>query len=242
MRTQVIVPARARSARFPDKPLAMIAGVPMILRTYRQCLKAVPASQVTVATDDIRIVDLCSRAGADVVMTSDECLTGTDRVAEAAMARPADYYVNVQGDEPIFDPEDIQGFLAACESDPDRLLMGFCAIGEDDFRNPSIPKVVFRQDGRLLYISRAAIPSTKRHEYRAAWRQVCIYGFPPVELAAFANQKVKGPLEEIEDCETLRYLEMGLDVFGVELSDRSIAVDHPEDVAKVEAALRERAH
>lgn len=240
MKIQVVIPARARSSRFPDKPLAMIAGTPMVLRTYRQCLKAMPAEQVTVATDDQRIFELCTREGVDVVMTSDDCLTGTDRVAEAALARPADYYVNVQGDEPIFDPADIADFVAACERHPDRLLMGYCAIGEEEFHNSSIPKVVFRQDGRLLYITRAAVPTTKRHEFRVAWRQVCIYGFPPAELALYATQKVKGPLEQIEDCETLRYLEMGLDVFCVPMSDRSIAVDHPIDVVKVEAAIAER--
>lgn len=237
MKTQIIIPARARSSRFPDKPLALIAGVPMVLRTYRQCLKAVPSEQVTVATDDERILELCRQEGVDVVMTSDDCLTGTDRVAEAALARPADYYVNVQGDEPIFDPGDIVDFIAACARNPDRLMMGYCAIGEDDFRNSSIPKVVFRRDSRLLYITRGAIPTTKRGEFRVAWRQVCIYGFPPAELAQYAAQKAKGPLEQIEDCETLRYLEMGLDVYCVEMSDRSIAVDHPADVAKVEAVL-----
>lgn len=213
----------------------------MILRTYGQCLKAVPPAQITVATDDQRIFELCRGEGVDVVMTSDECLTGTDRVAEAALARPADYYVNVQGDEPVFDPADIVDFMTACEQHPDRLLMGYCSIAEGDFRISSIPKLVFRQDGRLLYISRAAIPTTKRHEFRSAWRQVCIYGFPPAKLALYAAQKTKGPLEQIEDCETLRYLEMGEDVFCVELSDSSIAVDHPEDVAKVEAALLELA-
>ncbi len=210
----------------------------MIIRTYRQCLKAMPAEQITVATDDERILRLCATEGADVVLTSEACLTGTDRVAEAARSRPSQYYVNVQGDEPVFNPVDIARFIDAAIQWPERLLMGYCPISDAaDFTNPSIPKLVFRDDKRLLYISRAAIPTSKRHEFVMAWRQVCIYGFPPEELELYSKSESKGILEQIEDCETLRYLELGRDVFCVEMSDRSIAVDHPSDVAKVEAAL-----
>ncbi|PJI46510.1 MAG: 3-deoxy-manno-octulosonate cytidylyltransferase [Pseudomonas sp.] len=237
----VIIPARYQSSRLPGKPLVQLNGVPMIVRTYRQCLKACPAERVHVATDDDRIREVCEQHGISVLMTSSQCLTGTDRLAECAQQLGADIFINVQGDEPVFNPDDLRRMIEACSQWPGEVLNGYCAIAEEaQFRSTSTPKVVLRPDGRLLYMSRATIPGTKSDEFVRGWRQVCLYAFPRESLAAFAACDSKTPLESLEDIEILRFLELGWEVRMLELSQDSIAVDNPEDVAAAEAAILAR--
>lgn len=238
MKSVVVIPARYRSTRLPGKPLVQLAGKSMLLRTWERCARAVPPGEIFVATDDERIMAHCREHGMQAVMTSPDCLTGTDRVAELARKVPADLYVNVQGDEPLCHPGDITAILEAAARHPGEVLNGFCPIEEEAlFRSPSIPKVVLRPDGRLLYMSRIGIPSTKAHGFVRGWRQVCIYAFTPDSLAAFAASPRKTPLEELEDIEILRFLELGYEVRMVPMSADSIAVDTPEDVGRVLQAL-----
>jgi len=235
----VVIPARYESSRLPGKPLVPLLGVPMIVRTYRQCIKVVPPECVVVATDDDRIAACCEAEGIKVVMTSSDCLTGTDRVAEVARAMVADVYINVQGDEPVFNPADLTALVAAAAQYPDDVINGYCAIEtEEMFRSSSTPKVALRPDGRLLYMSRAPIPTNKAHGFVNAWRQVCAYAFPRAALEAFAALKVKTPLESIEDIEILRFLELGLEVRMIPMSAFSVAVDNPDDVQRAEQAIR----
>ncbi|MBD9501520.1 3-deoxy-manno-octulosonate cytidylyltransferase [Pseudomonas sp. BGr12] len=237
----VIIPARYQSSRLPGKPLVQLNGVPMIVRTYRQCLKACPAERIHVATDDDRIREVCEQHGISVLMTSSQCLTGTDRLAECAQQLDAEVFINVQGDEPVFNPDDLRRMIEACGQWPGEVLNGYCAIEEEaQFRSTSTPKVVLRPDGRLLYMSRATIPGTKSNEFVRGWRQVCLYAFPRESLAAFAACDSKTPLESLEDIEILRFLELGWEVRMLELSQDSIAVDNPEDVDAAEAAIRAR--
>ncbi|MCP4567003.1 MAG: NTP transferase domain-containing protein, partial [FCB group bacterium] len=179
MKCIIIIPARYQSSRLPGKPLVDLCGTPMIIRTYQQCLKAISADKIYVATDDDRIQSVCKQHGIQVLMTSNTCLTGTDRVAEAACQIDADIYINVQGDEPLFNPDDLIKLIESSKINPDRILNGYCAIkNEALYRSGSIPKVVMRPDGRLLYMSRASIPTTKNSEFVKSWRQICAYAFP----------------------------------------------------------------
>ncbi|MBD3736252.1 MAG: 3-deoxy-manno-octulosonate cytidylyltransferase [Pseudomonas balearica] len=237
----VIIPARYESSRLPGKPLVELCGVPMVVRTYRQCLQACPAERIHVATDDARIAGVCRAEGIQVLMTSTDCLTGTDRVAECARQLSAEVLINVQGDEPVFNPQDLHQIIASLADYPGEVLNGFCAIEDEAlFRSVTIPKVVMRPDGRLLYMSRSAIPGTKQQSFVRGRRQVCVYAFPRAALEAFAAQPSKTPLEELEDIEILRFLELGWEVRMLEMSSESVAVDTPEDVARAEAAIRER--
>lgn len=241
MKFITIIPARYQSSRLPGKPLVDLCGTPMIIRTYQRCLKAVPANKIYVATDDERIQSVCVQCGIQVIMTSKDCLTGTDRVAEAASKVDADIYINVQGDEPLFNPNDLMHLIEFADKYPDQIVNGYCAISDEVlFRSGSIPKVVMRPDGRLLYMSRAPIPTNKNFDFVKSWRQVCAYAFPAKAIQAFAIRKKKSPLEEIEDIEILRFLELGFEVRMIEMSDASIAVDTPEDVIKVEKAIQAR--
>lgn len=238
----VIIPARYESSRLPGKPLVKLKGVPMVVRTFRQVLKAVDRKKIYVATDHEQIRAVCEAEGIQVLMTSTACLTGTDRIAEcAAMLPSVTTFINVQGDEPVFNPEDILAILKEALANPDDVINGYCKIeSETQFRSGTIPKVVFRPDGRLLYMSRAAIPTSKLHEYKTAHRQVCTYAFPAKALGEFAKYGKKTPLEEIEDIEILRFLELGYEVRMIPLSAESIAVDVPEDIAEAEKAIVER--
>jgi 3-deoxy-manno-octulosonate cytidylyltransferase (CMP-KDO synthetase) len=230
----LVIPARYESARLPGKPLIDILGKTMIQRVFERCLQVIPNELIYIATDDKRIQVVAKNFGANVIMTSKDCKTGTDRVAEVSEKVLADYYINVQGDEPLFNPEDILDVITAIDQFNGEVINGYCKIKEiNNFLSLSIPKVVFRPDGRLLYMSRRPIPGNKSNMFNYGFRQVCIYAFPHDLLLNFQKLKAKTPLEQEEDIEILRFLELGFDVRMIELSDESISVDHKEDVNKV---------
>jgi len=234
----IIIPARYASSRYPGKPLVDIAGKTLLSRVWERCVPVLGQQGVVVATDDQRIVDHCEEVGMRWVMTPSTCLTGTDRLAAAAEQLKADLYINVQGDEPLIQPSDIQRVIDLAAQHQGEVLNAYCAIEqEQDYLSRNVPKVVMRPDGRLLYMSRAPIPGTKAADFVRADKQVCIYAFPPEALRAYAACAEKTPLESLEDIEILRFLELGYEVRMIEVSGSSIAVDAPEDVARVVAAL-----
>ena len=236
----VVIPSRLSSTRLQRKPLVSILGKTLIQRTCEQVEKAVSRENFLVATDSTEIFEHIESLGYRAMMTSDKCLTGTDRVAEIASATEYDYYINVQGDEPLINPEDIKKVISKIAEHPWDVINGYAAILDgDEYRSRSIPKVVFRPDGRLLYMSRAPIPGSKTADFQRAWRQICIYSFPKKLLIEFAVAGKKTVLEDVEDIEILRFLEMGYEVRMIPLSDISIAVDNPEDVDKVIKRLNE---
>ena len=236
----VVIPARMESMRLPKKPLIDIAGKSLIQRTCEQVAKVIPIENFLVATDHKEILNHILDLGYRVELTSASCLTGTDRVAEIARKYPYKHYINVQGDEPIINPKDIFKAVSAIDKFPKDVLNGYTAISsEEDYFSNTIPKVVFRPDWRLLYMSRTNIPGNKGNVFIKSWRQVCIYVFPRELLLEFQNIRTKTNLENIEDIEVLRFLEMGYDVRMIKMSDDSIAVDVKEDINKVLKRLNE---
>lgn len=240
MRFLLVIPARLASTRLPNKPLIDIVGKTLLQRTYEQCLKAVDSENILIATDDLKIKEHADALGFNVIMTSKNCLTGTDRIAEVAENLDYDYYINVQGDEPLINPDDIKRIIQATGKYPGEVINGFTGIeDEESYFSNTIPKVVFRPDGRLLYMSRSPIPGNKFNKYIKSWRQVCIYAFPKSALKDFAHLKFKTQIENMEDIEILRFLEMGYEVRMIELSNKSIAVDTMEDLQKVIKIINE---
>ena len=159
----LVIPARYASKRLPGKPLLDIKGIPMIIRTFNQCVKAVPRSKILVATDDKRIKKICELKNINTIMTSKKCLTGTDRIAEVAKKIKKNFYINVQGDEPICNPKDIIKIIKYAKKNPDLIINGFTEIKEKkQFYSPNTPKVVFDNNYNLMYMSRSAIPSNKK--------------------------------------------------------------------------------
>jgi len=168
-------------------------------------------------------------------------LTGTDRLAEAARKIDADIYINVQGDEPLADPQDILKVRDAKLETPEQIINGFSWVSDqEDPHSVNIPKVITNEKNQLVYMSRLALPGFKDKKCAPSRykKQVCIYAFTLEELAAFRNFGRKSKLEFSEDIEILRFLELGKTIRMVETKPGSLAVDTPEDVAKVEAALR----
>lgn len=240
MKSIIVIPARMQSSRLPGKPLIDLNGQTLIQRTYNQCAKAFPKERIYIATENIQIENHCKAENMQVIMTSDNCLTGTDRVAEVAEQIEADYYINVQGDEPLMNPQDILDTEVAIQKYKGEVINGYAKVSDESlYTSLSIPKLVFRPDGRLLYMSRAPIPGNKTGDFETSWRQICVYAYPKSALRDFAAHGKKTPLEAIEDLEILRFLELGYEVRMIPLSSDSIAVDIPEDVERVKLKLNE---
>lgn len=243
MRSVVVIPARYGSSRYAGKPLVELLGKPMILWVAQLAAEAVSSDNVYVATEDERIAAVVEQAGFNAVMTSDQALTGTDRLAEAAEAIDADIYINVQGDEPLVHPGDILRILEEKQNHMDMVVNGYGWLSEDeDPQSVNIPKVITTEDGRLVYMSRSPLPGFKDvvKKPRGYKKQVCIYAFTRDELRWFADFGRKSELEACEDIEILRFLENGKPILMVETRPGSLAVDVPEDVGPVEKALRAR--
>jgi len=233
-----VIPARYRSSRFPGKPLVLIKGQPLVWWVHRAVALAVGAEQVIVATEDERIVERCQAMGIRTALTRDDHATGTDRVAEVAATVDAQLYVNVQGDEPLVSGAVITSVIEAKRRWPSEVINAMARIEERaDVESPNVPKVVANTSGRLLYMSRAPVPRDKSGGSASQhFRQVCVYAFNREELARFAATP-RGPLERAEDIEILRFLEADVPVRMVEVEGGSVAVDVPDDVARVERIL-----
>lgn len=242
MKTIIVIPARYKSSRFPGKPLIKLLGKPMIQWVAELSAKAVGKENVYIATDDTQIQTAVSQIGYNVVMTSDQCLTGTDRLAEVAQQIEADIYINVQGDEPLVNPADIQKVIGTKKNYPNDVINGYAVIGQNEDPNSvNIPKVIFTEDKRLVYMSRQALPGFKDQKNAPTeyYKQVCIYAFNRQELLAYGQFGRKSSLEHAEDIEIIRFLEWGQTIRLVQTRPGSLAVDVPDDVGKVEQALEE---
>lgn len=234
----IVIPARMQSTRLPGKPLINLRGKPMIQRTWERCVEVVAKDRVVVATDSEAIASVVEKFGGQCVLTPVECLTGTDRVAAANTQLNYDTVINVQGDEPLVDPSDIQKMIDEAVLRPSEVINAYTEIENlSQLKSPNIPKVVFSQSGSLLYASRLPIPGAKTGNSMWGYRQVCIYSFPRDSLVEFEKRASKTPLEEMEDIELLRFIELDVRVHMLRVSSANVAVDVPEDVVKVEELI-----
>jgi 3-deoxy-manno-octulosonate cytidylyltransferase (CMP-KDO synthetase) len=236
-----IIPARHASTRFPGKPLTPIAGQPMIQRVFERTRAAACLSDVYVATDDERIAEACASFGAPVLMTSPDHPTGTDRLAEAAAGLDHDVIVNVQGDEPLIEGSVIDAAVDALLSDDSAAMSTVVHALESDARDdPNRVKVVLDQQGFALYFSRSPIPYFRgqgAQQSIATWQHVGLYAYRRDFLHEFVRLP-RTPAEQAEELEQLRALESGHRIrVAVVEGWKSVPVDVPEDVAKVEALL-----
>ena len=244
MKVAGIIPARYASTRFPGKPLALIAGQPLIHRVVQRCQQARSLSEVIVATDDERIAET-ARKVCRVEMTAASHPSGSDRIAEVAARVNCEAVVNIQGDEPLIDPAVIDAVAGAL----DRAEMSTAAArlktaGEYD--NPNVVKVVVNATGLALYFSRRTIPYLREaasgsvSEQLAAFpflKHLGIYGYRRETLLRLVRYPVS-PLEAAEKLEQLRALENGIPIAVVKVDYDSVGVDVPEDVARVEGLLK----
>lgn len=243
MRVIGVIPARFEASRFPGKPLALISGLPMIVRVIRQARKAERLDEVWVATDDQRIALAAEGAGARAVMTPGSLKSGTDRIAHAVRARRADIIVNIQGDEPVISPAAIDAVVEVLQADP-KVLMSTVVIPLRDKRewsDPHVVKAVLGLKGDVLYFSRAPIPHPRDGGMpKKAYKHMGLYGYRPAWLRRMAALKPT-PLELTEKLEQLRAMENGVTIRAAVRNVESIAVDVPDDIKKVERYLRRKA-
>ncbi|MGB8367773.1 MAG: 3-deoxy-manno-octulosonate cytidylyltransferase [Limisphaerales bacterium] len=243
MNTIGIVPARYASTRFPGKPLALIAGKPLIQHVVEQCQKARSLSEVIVATDDTRIWEVAQNF-CRAEMTRPDHPSGSDRIAEVAGRCTCDAVVNIQGDEPLIDPAVIDAVAGALARDE----MSTAATrikNPEELDNPNVVKVVVNAAGRALYFSRRMIPHLREAASRSAGERLAafaflkhlgIYGYRCETLLRLVKFPVS-PLENAEKLEQLRALENGIQIAVVKVDYDSVGVDGPKDVARVEKLL-----
>jgi|TARA_B100001971_G_C18258096_1_gene584010 3-deoxy-manno-octulosonate cytidylyltransferase (CMP-KDO synthetase) len=240
----VVIPARYKSTRFPGKPIIDIKGIPMIIRVAQAAERAVGKENVYIATEDERISNVVDSYDYRIILTSDSCLTGTDRVAEASLELDSDIIVNVQGDEPMVNPDTILRVIEEKKKFPSSIITSISRFNSNkEFKNRNIVKFVFDNEKNLLYASRSGIPGNKNDEFMYGYSHVAVYAFSKKELESFYKWGIengKTELEWIEDIEILRFLEMNHNVKIIEVSDVGWSVDMPSDVEKVEDVISER--
>lgn len=239
-----VIPARYKSSRFPGKPLADIAGKPMIYWVYQQCKKVDDFDEVYVATDDELIFKTCKELGVEVIMTSDTHRTGTDRIGEVARKIPADLIVNIQGDEPLIEPETIRQAILPFYDNPDLQISNLMTKIKDpvDVVNFTVPKVIVNKENIGVYLTRATAPYPKGSIDYSYYKQVCVYGFKPEALKFYCDYGIKygkARVEAIEDIEILRFIENGYKVQYIEVDSETIAVDTQNDLERVNQYVKE---
>ena len=242
MRIAAIIPSRYESTRFPGKPLALIAGIPLIQHVYNRVRQASCLTDIAVATDDQRIYEAVMGFGGECVMTPAECRTGTDRAAEAARLmelEPGDIVVNVQGDQPLIAPETIEKTVAPLLSPVDFGVSTplFALDDEAAIKSGKNVKAVYDSGGFALYFSRSPIPFVRDPGTPVQiYKHLGVYAFSRRFLGLFASLPT-GVLEDIEKLEQLRVLEYGYKIKVVISDQDSPSVDLPEDIRHVESLL-----
>ena len=238
-----VIPARLAATRLPNKPLIDIAGKPMIQHVYERASRASRAAFVVVATPDAEIYDAVRRFGGEAVMTSLTHRSGTDRVAEAARALPAEYriIVNVQGDEPLLDPSTIDAVAAPLLEDAGIVMTSAMArLPEDRVPDPNAVKVVVDRSGFALYFSRSPLPYRRNDSpLYAPLLHIGLYAYRRDFLETITKLEPT-PLEQIESLEQLRVLESGYRIRMVETARPPESVDTPEDLERVRTLVAGR--
>jgi 3-deoxy-manno-octulosonate cytidylyltransferase (CMP-KDO synthetase) len=236
-----IIPARYKSTRFPGKPLVLLLGKPMVIHVADIVSKALGRENTFIATDSEIIAEEVKKFGYHVVMTTEKALTGTDRVWEASQKIHADIYMNIQGDEPLLNPDDITLIANEKKKRMNCVINGMHAISyQEDPGNVNIPKVITTEDNQLVYMSRLPVPGFKSESCRPGtyMKQVCIYAFTHQELDRYGTCGRKSYLEHCDDIEILRFLDLKIPVYMVETRGFSLAIDVPDDVLVVENAMK----
>ncbi|MBF1756120.1 3-deoxy-manno-octulosonate cytidylyltransferase [Veillonella tobetsuensis] len=240
MKIGCVIPARFGSTRLPGKPLADIAGKPMIQRVYERVTNAKKPEVFIVATDDQRVYDAVQSFGGTVVMTDANHPTGTDRLAEVAQQyTDLDVIINVQGDEPMIDANLIDQLAELFESD-DALQMATVAtpLLEEEYDEPSAVKVILNKRNDAMYFSRSLIPYPRHDFVNTPLKHIGIYAYRRQFLLDYAKMEPTAA-EQTESLEQLRALENGFAIRVITTDKRFVGVDTPEDLARVNAIFEQ---
>lgn len=232
-----IIPSRYESTRFPGKPLVAIGGKPMIQRVYERASDSNLLDQVIVATDDKRIIDRVISFGGKVMMTEKYHKNGTERCGEVANQYPADYYINIQGDEPFIHPEQIDTLASILDGETQLGTLVKRIHEASLLENPNVMKVIFNNKKEALYFSRSCIPFVRDYA-RQRWvdrhnffKHIGIYAYRADVLQKIIKLPTSS-LELAESLEQLRWLENGYTIKVATTEHESIGIDTPEDVER----------
>jgi 3-deoxy-manno-octulosonate cytidylyltransferase (CMP-KDO synthetase) len=238
----VVIPARYGSMRLPGKPLVLLAGKPMIQRVFERAKLSKRVHRVIVATDDERIVKAVKTFGGEAKMTRPDHRTGTERVAEVAAHEEGDIFVNVQGDEPLLDPEAVDAAVNSLLEEPQASISTVATPikAAADIMDPNVVKTVLDFESNALYFSRAPIPWVRDAAGKMHVRHLKHLGLYVFQREALLEYPTlpQGDLEKIEQLEQLRWLESGWKIRVAETAHDAVSVDVPEDVARVEKLLQ----
>jgi 3-deoxy-manno-octulosonate cytidylyltransferase (CMP-KDO synthetase) len=244
VRALAVIPARWSSSRFPGKPLALLAGRPLVQHAVEAAVRSGAFERVLVATDDERIAEAVKRFGGSVEQTSSAHRTGTDRVAEVVARLPPsapEVVVNLQGDEPLLDTAALLALVNAFgDAAVSMATLVRPLVSEEERRSPHVVKAVLDARGDALYFSRADLPFDRDANRPSRWAHVGLYGYRRATLLHLAQLPVS-PLELAESLEQLRAVEHGIRIRCIRTDGQSIGVDTPEDLARAEAALTAQA-
>jgi 3-deoxy-manno-octulosonate cytidylyltransferase (CMP-KDO synthetase) len=227
----LVIPARLQSTRLPNKLLIKINKKTVLERVWEKCVKAVGKKKVYVATGDKKILDFCKIMKINTVLTSKNCLTGTDRIYEVSKKIIARIYINVQGDEIFVRPKSIKKVINYCKKNRNNFVVNaYTDIkNEEEFRSSSVPKIIIDNKNNLLFVTRSPSPTNKKFNFIKAFKQVCIYAYPRNSLLKLKKNK-KSFLERIEDIEILRFVENGIKVKMIKVQGSELAIDEKKDV------------
>ena len=238
----IVIPARYASTRLPGKPLVQLAGKPMVQRVYERAKLVKSAERVIVATDDERVLKVVEGFGGEARMTRPDHRTGTERIAEVAAHTEGDVYVNVQGDEPLLDPEAVDTAVGALLEEPLAAIATVAVAIKTpaDIMDPNVVKTVLDFDGNALYFSRAPIPWVRDSATHVAVRHLKHLGLYVFQREALLEYPTlpQGELEKIEQLEQLRWMENGWKIRVAEVEHDAVSVDVPADVERVEKLLQ----
>lgn len=232
-----VIPARFGSTRFPGKPLAAILGKPMIQHVYERVSLCRSLDEVVVATDHEKIAEAVQSFNGNVVMTSQSHETGSDRMAEVTTKVDGDFYINIQGDEPLIGHELIEQIITEAKRVSGAVITAKKKIDHiEDIDNPNVVKVVTDTNGQALYFSRSTVPFNRSKSDCNYYKHLGIYGYPKRVIQEFVKLN-SSSLERAEVLEQLRLLENGYKIQVVETQYDAVGVDTPEDIEKVENLL-----
>ena len=237
MEIKIVIPARMKGTRLPGKPLIKVYGKTILERVWERCIKVLDTKDVYVATEDSEILNFCNKKNIKCVKTK-KAGTAIDRIKLFSDVIKSDLYINVQGDEPVFNIKDLRKLISYAKRFPRRVIFGKTKCTKKEFYDYSKAKVVCDINNKLLYSSRAGLPINNKGQYIKAERAIWLYSFYKESLDNYYNFKKKTYLEKIEDNEIIRFLEIGIDVYCIDMIGDSWAIDEKKDLIVLKNILK----
>lgn len=234
-----LIPARWGSTRFPGKPLALINGKTMISHVYERCSLCKDLDQTFVVTDNDEIISECESNNMNSILIKEECNTGTDRIALASKDLEADIFVNIQGDEPLIDPEGISKVIQSLVKEDDNVVASNAyTLIKEPYKvvDSDVVKVAFDKNEHAMFFSRSPIPNPKASN-TIFYQQLGLYAFKKESLEKFSSLR-QGLLEMSEGVEMFRFIENGFNLKMVKVEDVGLSVDSPKDIKTIEDFLK----